>query len=303
MTEASLPSKLAAIVSIDIAGYSSLVERDAGQALAHVSRLRERAHAEAERLGGRVFNTAGDGVMLEFPSAAAALNGAIALCEAETEALLRFGVHLGDVVEAADGDVLGQGVNIAARLQAEASPGGILVSKMVRDAAGRELAGRLSPRGRIKLAKMRETLAVFSLDLRANAARIIAEPVLAVLAFDCPGRERAMRTLCDGVSEEILFAVSRMPGIKVLGATSIFAFRGRAKAKAAKALSATHVLDGSVRRAGDSVRVAAHLLEAETGVVLWSDRYDRDLGDAFALQEEIAGLRARQADREERQVA
>lgn len=282
--------RLAAIVSVDIAGYSSLVERDAALALAHVARLRENAHAEATRHNGRVFNTAGDGVMLEFASASAALSAAIAMCEAEREATLRFGVHLGDVLPAENGDLLGHGVNVAARLQSEAAPGGILVSQNVRDAAASELATRLAPRGRIRLAKMRETLAVFALDLQSgNKPRAIAAPLLAVLAFDSPPRDRATRTLSEGLSEEILYAVSRMPGLKVLGATSSFAFRGRDKSKAARALAATHVLDGSVRRAEDRVRVATHLVEAETGVVLWSERYDRHLGDTFALQEEIAG--------------
>jgi adenylate cyclase len=282
--------RLAAIVSVDIAGYSSLVERDAAQALTYVARLREQARAEAVRHKGRVFNTAGDGVMLEFASATAALSAAIALCEAEREATLRFGVHLGDVVPADNGDLLGHGVNVAARLQAEATPGGILVSQMVRDAAASELAARLTPRGRVRLAKMRETISVFALDLaQGNQPRLISMPLLAVLAFDSPARDRATRALSEGLSEEILYAVSRMPGLKVLGATSSFAFRGRDKGKAARTLAATHVLDGSVRRMDDRVRVATHLVEAETGVVLWSERYDRNLGDAFALQEEIAG--------------
>ncbi len=282
--------KLAAIVSVDIAGYSSLVERDAAQALAHVARLRELAQAEATRHEGRVFNTAGDGVMLEFASASAALSAAMAMCEAEREASLRFGVHLGEVVAAEGGDLLGHGVNIAARLQAEAPPGGILASQMVRDAAAHDLAQRLMPRGRIRLAKMRETIAVFALDLQGgNKPRVISAPLLAVLAFDSPARDRAARALSEGLSEEILYAVSRMPGLKVLGASSSFAFRGRDKAKAARALAATHVLDGSVRRLDDRVRVSTHLTEAETGVVLWSDRFDRHLGDTFALQEEIAG--------------
>ncbi|HRP11687.1 MAG TPA: hypothetical protein PLK37_11675 [Terricaulis sp.] len=280
--------RLAAIVSVDIAGYSALVERDAAEALAQVARLRERAHAEAARHAGRVFNTAGDGVMLEFASASAALQAAIALCEGE--ATLRFGVHLGDVLPAENGDLLGHGVNIAARLQSEAEPGGILASQIVRDAVASHLAARLAPRGRIRLAKMRETLAVYALDLQTgNTPRAIAAPLLAVLAFDAPTRDRATRALSDGLSEEILYAVSRMPGLKVLGAASSFAFRGRDKAKAARALGATHVLDGSVRREAERVRVATHLIEAESGIVLWSDRYDRNLGDTFALQEEIAG--------------
>lgn len=289
MPDAHSP-RLAAIVSADIAGYSSLVERDAALALAHVARVREHAQAQAERHGGRIFNTAGDGLMLEFATASAALNAAIAICQADTEATLRFGIHLGEVVPTEGGDLLGHGVNVAARLQAEAPPGGILVSQIVRDTASRELAERLIARGRIKLAKMRETMSVFVLELsRGNKPRAISAPLLAVLPFDSSARDRATRALCDGVSEEILFAVSRMPGLRVLGATSSFAFRGRDKPKAAKALSATHILDGSVRRIEDRVRIAAQLTEAESGVVLWSERYDRDLADTFALQEEIAG--------------
>ncbi len=279
--------RLAAIVSADIAGYSALSERDAAQAVAHVARLRERARQECARHGGRIFNTAGDGVMLEFASASDALAAAIALSESESAS--RFGVHLGDVTPTENNDLLGHGVNIAARLQSEALPGGVLVSQIVRDSVAPELASKLVARGRIRLSKMRETMSVFAFEtMEAPHPRVAATPVVAVLAFETPSREHSTRAFSDGVSEEILYAVSRMSGIKVLGATSSFAFRGREKAKAAKTLNATHVLDGSVRRTEDRVRVAAHLAEAETGVVLWSDRFDRDLEDAFALREEIA---------------
>jgi adenylate cyclase len=287
---AEAPRKLAAIVSVDIAGFSALAERDAGEALAHVARVRVYATGVAAKHNGRIFNTAGDGVMLEFASATDALYAAIALCETETQAKLRFGVHLGEVTQAANGDLLGHGVNVAARLQAEAAPGTILVSQIVYDNAAPELAQRLAPRGKIKLAKMRTLTSVYALDPSGAAVKAHATtPVLAVLAFDTATRDRASRTLADGVSEEILYTVSRVPGLKVIGSTSSFAFRGRDKPRAAKALNATHVLDGSVRRTDDRVRVAAHLSEAESGVVLWSERYDRDLADAFALQEEIAG--------------
>ena len=285
------PQRLAAIVAIDIVGYSSLSERDAAQAVARVARLRDRATAVAALHQGRIFNTAGDGVMLEFPTATAALAAAMALQGEEQETPLRFGVHLGEVTSAANGDVLGHGVNVAARLQSEAAPGTILASQIVRDSADPELAARLAPRGKIRLAKMRATISVFvfAAEGAAAAPRSAAAPILAVLAFDTPARDRATRALADGVSEEILYTVSRVPGLKVIGSTSSFAFRGRDKPRAAKALNATHVLDGSVRRMDDQVRVAANLTEAETGVVLWSERYDRDVGDAFALQEEIAG--------------
>lgn len=281
--------KLAAIVSADIAGYSALAERDQELAAALVARLRESARSACALYSGRIFNTAGDGLMLEFTSASDALSAAILLCEAERETPMRFGVHLGEVMIAENGDLLGHGVNIAARIQAEASAGGILVSQMVRDTVSPELSARLSARGKIRLAKMRETMAVFALDIAPPKPKPSTAPVVAVLAFDNMATGRATRFFSDGVSEEILYAVSRVPGLKVIGSTSSFAFRGRDKQKAAKALNATHVLDGSVQRTEDRVRISAQLAEAESGVVLWSERYVRPIEDAFTLQEEIAG--------------
>jgi adenylate cyclase len=288
MAEAAPTRRLAAIVSSDIAGYSSLVERDQGLALARVAEIRDLAGDAASARGGRIFNTAGDGVMLEFATASDALSAAIALSESALGEHLRFGVHLGEVISADNGDVLGHGVNVAARLQAEAAPGGILVSQIVRDTVSPELAERLAPRGRVRLAKMRETVTVFALARREPGKSIDSTPVLAVLAFGCTARDRKSRELTDGICGEIHYAVSRLPGVKVIGSTSSFAFRGRDKAKAAGALEATHILDGAVQRAEDCVRVTAQLTETGSGVVLWSARYERDIGDAFVLQEDIA---------------
>ena len=288
MPETPQTRRLAAIVSADIAGYSALSERDGALAVTHVAHLRDHARAACARHGGRIFNTAGDGVMLEFASASDALAAAIELCEAQTDVSFRVGVHLGEVTPTENDDLLGHGVNVAARLQAQANAGGLIVSQIVRDSVSTELAGRLTARGSVRLSKMRETTRIFAFDANAAPRPALATPILAVLAFDTPARDRATRGFADGLSEEILYTVSRLPGLKVLGATSSFSFRGRDKSKAAKTLNATHVLDGSVRRGDDSVRVAAHLADAETGVVLWSDRYDRPLDDALSLQEEIA---------------
>ena len=288
MPETPQTRRLAAIVSADIAGYSALSERDGALAVTHVAHLRDHARAACARHGGRIFNTAGDGVMLEFASASDALTAAIELCEAQSEVSFRVGVHLGEVTPTENDDLLGHGVNVAARLQAQANAGGLIVSQIVRDSVSTELAVRLTARGSVRLSKMRETTRIFAFDASAAPRPALATPILAVLAFDTPARDRATRSFADGLSEEILYTVSRLPGLKVLGATSSFSFRGRDKSKAAKTLNATHVLDGSVRRGDDSVRVAAHLADAETGVVLWSDRYDRPLDDALSLQEEIA---------------
>ncbi len=290
MASTRRPRKLAAIVSADLTGYSALAERDQELAAEAVARLRDRADAVCGEHGGRIFSTAGDGIMLEFPTATDALSAAIALCESERNPPMRFGVHVGEVVVTSSGDLLGHGVNVAARLQASASIGGILVSEVVRDSVLGALADRLASRGRVRLAKMRETLNVFSFDLDAQPMKPHAapEPVLAVLPFDSLSRDRDTSFFSDGVSEEILYAVSRLRGLKVIGSTSSFAFRGRDKPRAAKALSATHILDGSVRRTGERIRISAQLTNGETGLVLWSERYDRDLADAVSLQEEIA---------------
>jgi TolB-like protein/Tfp pilus assembly protein PilF len=285
MTDAS--RKLAAIVAVDIAGYSALSERDATAALEQVSRLRRRAEGACARFGGRIFNTAGDGLMLEFPTASDALNASIALLEIEPG--VRIGVHVGEVAQTDGGDLLGHDVNIAARLQAEAGIGAILISKTVRDSAAPELAAAFAARGRVKLAKMREIIAVYAFS-RATATprRVDEAPILAVLAFDSASRDHATRRLAEGISEEILFEVSRIAGIKVIGSTSSFAFRGRDKARAGKALHATHVLDGAVRRNGDALKVNVTLAEAETGIVLWSERYQPNMAEALSIEENIA---------------
>jgi adenylate cyclase len=273
---------------VDVAGYSALTERDEDAGALLIARLREEAAQTATAHNGRIFSTAGDGAMLEFGSASDALAAAIELSNGKRETPLRMGVHLGEAVIAENGDLLGHGVNVAARLQAAAEPGSILVSQIVRDTVQGALAERLRPRGRIKLEKMRATLSVFALASHQARAEAGRTPVLAVLPFDNVSADRKLRFFSDGVSEEIIYSVSRVRGLKVIGSTSSFAFRGRDKPKAAQALGVTHVLDGSVRRAEERVRIAAQLIDAETGVVCWSERYERDLADAFALQEEIA---------------
>ncbi|MES1157078.1 MAG: hypothetical protein ABUL73_04775 [Alphaproteobacteria bacterium] len=289
MSIAAIKRKLAAIVCMDICGYSALAESDQDLAATHVARIRDRLSSVANTHAGRIFSTAGDGAMMEFGNASDALNAAITLCEAERDPPLRLGVHMDEVVVAENGDLLGHGVNVAARLQSQAENGGVLVSQVVHDSVSSSLARRLYARGQIKLAKMRAKLRVYAWSPPGAQKRAKADtPVLAVLPFDNRSGDADTQFFSDGVSEEILYSVSRMPGLQVIGSTSSFAFRGRDKPKAAKALGATHVLDGSVRRDGAHVRITAQLNEAEHGTLLWSERYDRELDNAFALQEEIA---------------
>lgn len=288
MADETLPQKLATIMSIDVAGYSERTEADQVRTVSAVAALRTKIEGLAVREHGRVFNTAGDGFMLEFPSAANAVALADSLCC--DEALpLRIGVHLGDVFITTNGDLLGHGVNIAARLQQQAEPRSALISIDVRRALRGPISEKLRPKGLLKLDKMAETIEVFALEPHHGEGEVKAkEPLLAVLPFDNNAGDAEAVFFSDGVTDEILEAVARVPGLKVIGRTSAFQFRGERKAEAARTLHATHVLDGSVRRAGTRMRIHAQLTEAESGTLLWGEKYDSDIADAFAIQDTIA---------------
>jgi TolB-like protein len=231
--------------------------------------------------------------MLEFGSSLAAVEAALVLAE-RCEPKVRIGVHLGDVEVQPNGDLLGHGVNVAARLMARSDPGSALVSADVRRTIRGPLADRLVSRGRLQLDKMTETIEGFV--LAAAGAAIVAapagsrEPLLAVLPFDNLSDDRDMQFFSDGVSEEIIQRLSRGARMKVIGRTSSFQFRGADKAarRVAGELGCTHILDGSIRRAAGQVRISAHLVEAASQTTLWSDRYDRALEDVFAVQDDIA---------------
>jgi adenylate cyclase len=288
--------RLTTIVALDVAGYSARTESDEARATAEVAQLKTVIGSIAQAHGGRVFNTAGDGFMLEFGSCMSAVEAASDLMERCIPAV-RIGVHLGDVVVEPNGDLLGHGVNVAARLMAQSAPGSALVSADVRHTIRGSLAGRLASRGVIHLDKMEETIEAFVLRsaavVSASPPLHAAEPLLVVLPFDNLSRDDEMQFFSDGVSEEIMQTVSRTK-LKVIGRSSAFQFRGadKAVAKVAAALKVSHVLDGAVRRSGDRVRISAQLIETAGQTTLWSDTFDRQLNDVFAIQTEISGALA-----------
>lgn len=284
--------RLAAIAAVDLVGYSALSERDEAAARQAVARLRAHAETAAQTHGGRIFNTAGDSVMFEFGTPSDALAAMEMLLKNAPN--LRCGVHLGEV-EDEGGDLLGHGVNVAARLQQIADPGAIIVSGDARRAARAAISARLKARGQRKLDKMDETIELFELaDIVAPApdahAKRGPEPLIAVLPFDNLSNDQDMLFFSDGVSEEILQTLARGASFKVIGRASSFQFRGQDKSpqRVSSELRATHILDGAVRRSGEKVRVSAHLIEAGNHTTVWADRFDRDLSDIFALQDEIA---------------
>ncbi len=285
------PKKLAAIMSIDIAGYSAMSEINEGGAAALVARLRALIAETAPTRGGRLFNTAGDGFMLEFASAAGALETAEHVRAGVGREPIRIGVHVGDVILAQNGDLLGHSVNIAARLQQLARPGSIVVSLDVRRAVRGRLSHRLHPAGAVQLDKMSETLEIFTLEAVAaprgrGGGKL--EPVLAVLPFDNESDDAAMEYFSEGIADEIIMTLMRQSRLKIIGRTSSFQFRDEKKREAAATLNATHVLDGAVRCGGAKLRVSAHLIEAASGMALWSERYEGDRADAFALEDAVA---------------
>jgi len=285
--------RLTTIVALDVAGYSARTEADEVRSAAEVAALRGIVEEIAALRGGRLFSSAGDGFMLEFGSSLAAVEAALALAK-RCEPKVRIGVHLGDVAVQPNGDLLGHGVNVAARLMARSDPGSALVSADVRRTIRGPLAERLVSRGILQLDKMAETIEAFALAAAGSA--VVAAPsmsrelLLAVLPFDNLSDDREMQFFSDGVSEEIIQRVSRGARMKVIGRTSSFQFRGADKTarKVANELKCTHILDGSIRRAGGRIRIAAHLLEAVSQTILWSDRYDRHLEDIFAVQDDIS---------------
>lgn len=278
-------------MAIDIVGYSAMTEIDEAAAIAAVARTRGVLEGLAAQQGGRIFNSAGDGFMLEFGSVAGALAAAEALRAAGEVRAVRVGLHVGDVLQTPTGDLLGHGVNVAARLQQLAQPGAIVVSIDVRRAVRGALAQRLHPCGSVQLDKMSETLELFTLEAIAAPKRRAkrAEPVLAVLPFDNESDEAEMNYFSDGVADEIIMTLLRQSSLKVIGRTSAFQFRGGRKTEAAAVLKATHVLDGAVRCSGQRLRVSAQLIDAATGQAVWSERYQGERADAFALEDEIAG--------------
>ena len=284
--------KLATIVALDVAGYSARTEADEARTTAEVAALRNFIEAIAAKHGGRVFNTAGDGFMLEFGSSLSAVEAAFELAET-CEPKVRVGVHLGDVVVQPNGDLLGHGVNVAARLMAQSAPGAALVSGAVRQSIRGPIAERLQSRGMLKLDKMAETIEAFAMGdkgvapVKTEAAR---KHSICVLAFSNISDDPQQDYFSDGISEDIITDLSKVSALGVTARNTSFQFKGKSVdvPTIARQLKVSHILEGSVRKAGGRLRITAQLIDGASGEHVWAERYDRDLKDIFALQDEIS---------------
>ncbi|HJR52438.1 MAG TPA: tetratricopeptide repeat protein [Gemmatimonadota bacterium] len=323
MTEPSarLSHRLSVVWFTDLVGYSSLAARDQDEAVALVQRFQAIVEATVLRAEGRVVKFIGDAALLESPSAESALIAATAL-HREMSERLRTGIHLGDVAVASDGDLYGDGVNGAQRIQTEAQPGQIVVSEdvwrrfrnrpaFVFESLGERHLKGIEPMELFRVVGIEErhesaasATAVRSGSSVAEASRGASRSV-AVLPFMNMSPQADNEYFSDGVTEEILTLLTRIEGLKVISRTSVMQYKGTVKPmrQIGEELGVTTILEGSVRHAGQRVRITAQLIDAASDEHVWADRYDRDLEDIFQIQSDVAeriveALRVRLTNRE-----
>jgi len=317
MADADLTQRLVGILAADAAGYSRLMAMDERATVAALDAARVIYKASIETHQGHVVDMAGDSVLAVFPSAAGAVNAALAVQSAlaacsgdipdDRTLSFRIGIHLGDVYEKKDGTVYGDGVNIAARIQALAEPGRVLVSDSVRSAVKGKVDAGFDDRGEHVVKNIADPVRVWQLDHAAAAAnyRVLQsppaspaveidlslpdKPSIAVLPFTSMSGDVEQDYFCDGVTEDIITELSRFESLFVIARNSSFSYKGRSPdvRQVGKDLGVRYVLEGSIRRSANRIRVTAQLVDTLTGNHIWAERYDRELEDVFALQEEV----------------
>jgi adenylate cyclase len=305
--------RLAAVLAADVVGYSRLMEVDETGTLARLKTVRlELIDPAIVRCKGRIIKTTGDGILVEFQSVTEALRCAVDFQErmarrnrdmAASRALLyRIGINLGDVIVEEDGDIFGDGVNVAARLESIADPGGICVSAAVRDQIADRLAVGFQDLGEQQVKNISRPIRVFKVVLdvetKAPAASAGAEaspqvsvrkPSIAVLPFPNMSGDPEQEFFADGLTEDIITELSRFRQLLVISRNAVFVHKGKpVKAQQiAREFGVDYVVEGSVRKAADRVRVTVQLIDGETETHLWAERYDRKLEDIFAIQDEV----------------
>jgi len=306
--------RLAAILAVDVAGYSRLMGVDEEGTLTALKAIRrEVGDPKIAEHRGRIVKTTGDGLLVEFASVVDAVRCAVEVqremairnvgVSAEKRIEFRMGINLGDII-IDDGDIFGDGVNIAARLEALAEPGGICASRVVRDQVRDKLDFFFEDMGEQQVKNIARPVRTHRILLGDTATEAIGvaavaapsgrplpqKPSIAVLPFANMSGDAEQEYFSEGITEDIITNLSRNRVFFVISRSSSFTYKGSAVdvAKVARELGVRYVLEGSVRRAGNRVRITAQLIDAETGHHLWADRYDREIADVFAVQDEIA---------------
>jgi TolB-like protein len=297
--------RLAAILAADVVGYSRLMAADEAGTLAHLNQLRtEVIEPKINQFRGRIVGSAGDSLLVEFTSAVNAVECAVqmqgSLAEqnsalpGERRMAFRMGVNLGDVI--AEGDTIyGDGVNIAARLENMAEPGGICISRNVLDQVRGKLSCAYTDLGEQRVHNIPQLIQAYK--VQPNATVGSAKPILplpdkpsiAVLPFENLSGDREQEYFADGIVEEIITALSRFRQLFVIARNSSFTYKGRPVdvKQVGRELGVRYVLEGSIRKAGNRVRITGQLVDASTGAHLWADRFDGGMEDIFDLQDQV----------------
>lgn len=310
LVENSVQRRLAAIVAVDVVGYSRLMGKDEAGTLAALTKLRAgQIDPSIREHKGRVFKTTGDGLLVEFPSVVNAVASAVDIQRGmaarnaelpEGQVIeLRIGVNLGDVIIEGD-DVFGDGVNVAARLEGIASPGGITVSGTVRDHLGNRLDIAFEDLGEQVLKNIANPVRVLrvmrhglahnqSSEFEGKVPALADKPSIAVLPFRNLSSDPEQDYFADGIVEGITTALGYFRQITVISRNSAFAFKGNAAGApdVGRKLGVRYLLQGSVRKSGEKLRLTAHLIEAESGVQLWAEELNGVLTDVFGFQDEV----------------
>jgi adenylate cyclase len=301
VTEQRLQRRLAAILAADVVGYSALMQRAEEATYAEFERLkREVFEPSLSRHDGRLIKTTGDGALAEFASPSAAVRCAVEIQESiasgRSSLKLRIGVNLGEVIVGADGDLFGDGINIAVRLEGVADPSGILISEKVYSEVEGKLDVGFEDRGEQQLKNISKPVRAYAVSAGAHSAlteRLSAvpphKPSIAVLPFKNMSGDPEQEYFADGMVEEIITALSRFKWLFVIARNSSFTFKGKAVdvKEIGRRLGVHYVLEGSVRKASGKVRITGQLIDAVTGAHIWADKFERDLTDVFALQDEV----------------
>lgn len=310
-SDTDMQRRLAAVLCTDVVGYSRLMGADEAGTLTALKAHRAAIEAVIADHDGRVVKSTGDGLLVEFPSVVKAVAAAIAIQATMTERgatepeerrqRLRIGIHLGDVI-VDDGDIYGDGVNIAARLQEQAEPGGIALSRIVAESVRGKIDAMLVDAGEQALKNIATPVQVFriapppgsSATIRAGSDAPLSlpdKPSIAVLPFANMSRDPEQEYFADGITEDIITELSRFRSLFVIARNSSFTYKGRAVdlKQVGRELGVRYVLEGSVRKAAERLRITGQLIDATTGAHLWAERYDGTLEDVFDLQDRITG--------------
>ena len=310
MAEVRDKRRLAAILAADIVGYSRLMGVDESGTLAQIKSLRkELIDPKVAEYNGNVVKTTGDGLLIEFPSVLDAVQCAVdvqrSIAQRNTHVpedkrvQFRMGINLGDVIVEED-DIYGDGINIASRLEGLADPGGICISRKVHDDVRDKVGLRFNDLGEQTLKNITRPVQAFSVDLASTSSEQTSgaslpfpdKPSIAVLPFDNMSGDPEQEYFSDGISEDIITELSRIGWLFVIARNSSFSFKGQSPdvREVSRALGVRYVLEGSVRKIGDRVRISAQLIDGTTANHLWAERYDRGLKDIFEVQDEITQM-------------